>query len=210
MKIAMSRKNKFYSLVICITLLFTACGGNKKGSSGSSDDLNTIKIDFAKVAFPMPGNYKQYQPNEILEKLAKEGEEGDKDFIVNGIRSLADNSRDFILLHDENEPTTYIHIEPKEYMELSKTSSEMILAIMKSNIKNAFENTGVAYSFLDQKYIGGKTAQIMKAKFELSLGPIKMWITEYVVSARDKTMHITHHTMYPEDIEDNIKGMKLY
>lgn len=208
----MLKRSKLLLFTLIIFSLVSACKNeNNSNTGGEKVMLTNVKVDFANLILPMPSNYKQYTPSEILEEVKRNEEnEGIKDIIVSQIQRLEQRSNNYIMLHDPNEISSSIHIEEKPPIELSKATSEMILAQIKSAVKAAYQNSGAQYSFLEQKYFGGKEAQIMKAKFELGLGPFKIWITQYAISARGKAIFVTHATEYPEDIEENIKALKFY
>ena len=210
MKIAMLRKRNSRLLPVLMVFGLLACDLIPAKKVAKSDDsLSSIKVDFANVYIPVPAHFKQFKADILLKTLSKE--QNPIDEIVKRILiGYESEGNKYILLHDTTYMNNFIHFESLEFLPLSKEISELILAKMKAGMNATFRNSDINYAFLEQKYFGGSQAQIMKVKYEMSIPGKRLWLTEYLISTQKHTFKATHFSEFVEDIEANIKSMKMY
>jgi hypothetical protein len=208
-------------LFVCLTVLFacqeaksteelTEAGSKRLSMEEQNVPLQELTIDFARVALKIPSSYESTSIDEMVMSIqASDLEQEDKNVRIKAVRNIGRFPGQVYLYTDTMNVFNMFLAMEVEYIYISRRMASDYLSQLEWQMEQQWEGNGDMYKKLDSKYLHRKSKEIVKVSYQLSANETASYMTQYIVSTKDKSMVLLVTAQDYVDLEEQVKKLKV-
>ena len=197
-------------LLLFLLLAILSCQQNGSYQPKSiSRDAQTNRLDFMDAEFDLPKQYAPIVLNVLTKKLLHGTIDSATHREVSKLLDAGVVKKSGITYFDTLLYANYIVFESGKYMEISKEVASYYIGILEDELNNKWERKGTRYERMESKYFSGSNAQVVKIKYKVHYKHGLRYVTQYLMSANQRTMSVVVTRMDEDDFEDLVMKVRF-
>jgi hypothetical protein len=201
---------KFQSIIFSlIVVLMVSCQESTNKTSSSSEQDYVEARDLG-LKLKLPENFKapSYHESQVLINNY-DGPEELAENRLRMIRSIQEGKRKGSVFMDTTNFENFMYIIETEHVRFRKEDVGRMVGAMEKDFVASFKQGGIDIERIENRVIGLEKAPMVKVKYELKVGPMKFYITRYLISTDTRTFMVSAFSDEGKDYEESLKTIRI-
>lgn len=193
-----------------------ACGASETKETAADhptlnlNTVNYVKLDFANAEIPMPKSYVRKNLKTLEEEIknsdaTKEEKEEDLKFVH--VLMSQPNGRDLYL--DTITQGDFIFFTTGIEVYVSKEIANQYLSQLDKEMKQNWSKIGFSANLIEGRYMQSDDYKMVKIKYLINNDIYQKYVTQYIITAKQKTIGLLVSSTHGFDLQELIHHMKL-